>query len=77
MTDFLSRLPNNVEQKSKLLTLDTVSLSVNILHDFGMKAIKLWLHIHTEKINSRFNQDFIRKSLHIILIHKERDVAPW
>jgi len=65
--DFLQHLPKNVEAGSKLISFDIVSLYSNIPNDLGMDAIKYWLEKYRNNIDSRFDTDFIIKSLEIIL----------
>lgn len=38
--DFLNHLPNKVNRNTHIVSLDIVNLCSNILHDYGIEAIK-------------------------------------
>ncbi|XP_060557357.1 uncharacterized protein LOC132717809 [Ruditapes philippinarum] len=65
--DFLNYLPENVEEDSILVTLDVVNLYTNIPHDLGLQAIQHWIENFPDKIDTRFQHQFILKSLQLIL----------
>ena len=65
--DFLNHLPKKCSPNSKLVTFDVVSLYSNIPNDLGLEAIKYWLNKRENYIPERFTNDFIIRSLEIIL----------
>ena len=65
--DFLSRIPENVNENCTLTTFDVVSLYSNIPHDLGFEAIEYWIDTHPDKLHNRFGKQFVLDSLKLIL----------
>lgn len=65
--DFLTKLPNHMNDSELFTTFDISSLYSNISHDLGLEGIKYWLHKHPEMLHPRFSDKFILDSLEIIL----------
>ena len=65
--DFLSYIPNTVDENAILVSFDVTSLYTNISHELGLEAIKFWLEKHPNLIHKRFTKDFIIEGIKTIL----------
>lgn len=67
---FLSRLPKTLDGDNDNFTFvsfDVVSLYTSIPHALGLESIHFWLHTERQLISDRYCDDFIIKSLNLIL----------
>ena len=53
--DFLSYIPNTVDENAILVSFDVTSLYTNISHELGLEAIKFWLEKHPNLIHKSTN----------------------
>ena len=65
--DFLNKCDRNTDGNTVISTFDVVSLDTNILHNFGMEAVRYFLLKYKEDIYPRFNIPFILESIDFIL----------
>ena len=65
--DFLTQLPNEVEENSLLVSFDVVSLYTSIPHDLGLQAIRYWLVNHDADIAWPLTTDLVLKAIEVIL----------
>ena len=64
---FLRKLPTKMSFDSTMYSCDISSLYTSIPIKLGIEAISYWLHEKQELIPQRFTNDFISKSLKILL----------
>ena len=67
--DFLQKCSRSANEKTILCTFDVKSLYTNIPHEYGLRAISLWLDKHQATISSRFPKAFIMESVQFILMN--------
>ena len=65
--DFLSYIPNTVDENAILVSFDVTRLYTNISHELGLEAIKFWLEKHPNLIHKRFTKNFIIEGIKTIL----------
>ena len=65
--DFLSYIPDTVDENTQMVSFDVTSLYTNIPHNLGLEAIAFWIDKHSSEINHRFSKDFILEGLEIVL----------
>lgn len=65
--DFLRYLPDRVTPSDKLVTMDLTNLYTNIASTLGLKALSYWINKFPEKINKRFEKNFILEATEIVL----------
>ena len=65
--EYLSHLPNSIDEPCNLFSCDVTSLYTSIPHDLGLEAAKYWLAKRRDLVDNRFTDEFILESLEFIL----------
>ena len=65
--DFLTKLPENIDENSILVTFDVENLYSNIPHDLGLEAIDFWINKYPDELPNRISKKFIINSIKLIL----------
>ena len=65
--DFLNYLPDEVEERTLIVSFDVVSLYTSIPHDLGLTAIEYWIDNYTTSLPRPFSKEFILEAISHVL----------
>lgn len=65
--DFLRYLPDRITPSDKLVTMDVTNLYTNITSTLGLEELNYWINTFPEKINNRFEKNFILEATELLL----------